>query len=101
MLLVVVVVLVVVIFAAETNAATASTATTRFLCPVEGISTNDTIIDTRDPIVRFAEISGMSLSQTYTAPSGQPILYAAADGGGGTYRRSQTNNGNNKTTKRI
>jgi hypothetical protein len=64
----------------------AETTTTPFLCPVVGASTNDTIIDTRDPIVRFGEISGMCLSYTYMAPSGQPILYAAADGGGGTCR---------------
>lgn len=75
----------VVTLAAETTTTTTTT-TAPFLCPVVGASTNDTIIDTRDPIVRFGEISGMCLSYTYMAPSGQPILYAAADGGGGTCR---------------
>lgn len=40
-------------------------------------------LDTRGPIDRYGEISGLAFSPNQRAPSGQPVIYAFSDGGSG------------------
>ncbi|CAJ1951876.1 unnamed protein product [Cylindrotheca closterium] len=40
-------------------------------------------LDTRGPIDRYGEISGLAFSPKQRAPSGEPVIYAFSDGGSG------------------
>ncbi|KAL3929138.1 MAG: hypothetical protein SGBAC_012342, partial [Bacillariaceae sp.] len=62
----------------------------RASCPRIGRVYNATIangqnlrLDTRGPLDRYGEISGLAFSPKQRAPSGEPLIYAFSDGGSG------------------
>ena len=55
----------------------------RPVCPRIVSTTQNTRLQSSDPVKNFNEISGLALSPTQTAPSGDPLLFGINDGGGG------------------
>jgi len=55
----------------------------RPICPSIGYTTQSTRLQSWDPVKSFTEISGLALSPTQDAPSGDPVLFGVSDGGGG------------------